>query len=218
MRGSKVTAVLAAFIFTVCGMFTFCADANADFITAQWTGTAGDGLYSSPGNWDIGAVPVDGGGNTYDVVIPTGFTVRFDLDNAQQVTNFNIAAGSTMSVDPGKSLTVLNNAKIYGVVTVSNSTFLAEAPAAQLPGNQAQLAVSGGGKIAVSAVAYSSTGLGNTYTLFSSQGTGSLLDLSDLQSINAYVSATFVQTHTISAPLVTNSFNNLTNFPDKNGS
>jgi len=175
------------------------ADANGQ-TPATWTGGGGDSSYNNPANWDIAVVPIDAGGTTYAVTIPASTAVQFDVSGTtNQVTQLNLGSGSTLTVNSGRQLTVVDEAAIYGLVTTDNGTFLAEAPAARFPSNAATLAVSGGGHIAVAATSYDARGISGTATLLSAQGAGSLLDLSSLVSIDAYVSKAYVQVHTITA-------------------
>jgi hypothetical protein len=60
---------LALFLFALC-VGTFPGELHSAIINATWTGNAGDGKWSTPGNWDIGAVPLNDETNTYNVVIP----------------------------------------------------------------------------------------------------------------------------------------------------
>jgi len=164
------------------------AASSAGQTTATWTGAAGDGLYATAGNWDIGMVPLNDGMTTYDVVIPAAFTVYFDVDVPGTVTDLNLAAGSTLYIDPGTSLTVLDDAHIAGVISADDGDFLALAAGAAFYGNQSRLGVYGGGQLALAATTYSSQGLtanNTTHTLFSAHGAGSVLDLSTLQTLNA---------------------------------
>ena len=169
---------------------------------ALWTGLAGTTSYNDPGNWDTPAVPVNGGGTTYSVTIPAGAAVEFDVPGPQEVTDFDLGDNATLTVNPGRSLTVLDFAEIYGLVTTDNGVFSAPAAAAQFPGNRARAHVSGGGSVTIAAPSYSSTGRTErgTFTILSATGTGSLLDLSSLLSItDNHSTGNYEQIHVISA-------------------
>ena len=167
---------------------------------ATWNGGGGDTSYDNPSNWDIGRVPVNDVSETFNVFIPASVTVLFDVDLPQEVTDLQLAAGSTLDIQPGKSLSVLDDAELFGIVTTGNGTFQAAGAAAQFPGNAARLLVGGGGSISVAATSYSSAGTLASATLFSASDASSLLDLSSLQSIAANFSLySGVQVHTISA-------------------
>ncbi len=173
-------------------------------VLTTWTGAGGDPYWSTPGNWDTGVVPCNDL-DTYDVVIPGGSPVTFDVDTACVVTDLELGADATLTIWPGTSLDVLDDARIGGVVTSDNGTFTGNAPGADLTGSKSTLATTGGGVIALAATTYSSTGLGyrgSTYTLFSASGDTTLLDLSSLQSINAAFSDgqnTWTTVHRITA-------------------
>lgn len=162
-------------------------------VNATWTDGAGNARYEDPNNWDIGVVPVNDGNDAYSVVIPGGMSVEFDVDGPQIVTDLELGSGSTLNVKAGKSLTILDDARIYGTITSVGGVLEAGAVDAEFRGNKVQVSISGGAQVHVAASTYTSTGLntaGWTYTLFSASGTdvggtASLLDLSSLTSINA---------------------------------
>jgi len=152
--------------------------------TATWTGGAGTASYNDADNWSTPDVPINGGGTTYAVVIPDGVSVEFDVPGGpQEVTDLQLGTDATLTVNSGRSLTVLDFAEIYGRVTTDNGTFNAPAAAAQFPGNKARTHVSGGGTIGIAATTHSATGWSTqgTYAIFSATGAGSTLDLSSLQ-------------------------------------
>ncbi|HEX5445416.1 MAG TPA: hypothetical protein VFW87_16440, partial [Pirellulales bacterium] len=66
--------------------------------TDTWTGAAGDGLWSTAGNWDNG-VPNN---STDDVHIGAGANVTLSSTNV--VHSLTIASGATLSVDNGGKL------------------------------------------------------------------------------------------------------------------
>ena len=166
--------------------------------TATWTNADSTEKWSDPNNWDIGVVPINLT-DTFDVVIPTGFTVYFDIDSPSSVTDFEIALYSTLVINPGHSLTVSDDAVINGkIVAEGNSTaFVASAQGAAL-GDAAQFYATGGASIGSAAVDYTSNILNSSITLFSADGAGSQLDLSSLQSFSAAFGH-YNRTHTVSA-------------------
>lgn len=176
---------------TLISVTVLAAPLAAAQTTATWTG-GGDGTnYSDADNWDILQVPLNDV-DTFNVVIPAGYTIHFDVDSSPldpgQVTDFDLAAGTTFIVDPGHAFVVLDDASIGGIVQTDNSTFLAESAGAVFTGNKSQLSTLGAGQLAIAGTTYASTGLntnGWTYTLFNVDGAGSLLDLASLQSLNA---------------------------------
>jgi len=46
---------------------------------ATWTGGGNGTSYSDPNNWNIGAVPINSGGTLYNVVVPNGQNINFDV-------------------------------------------------------------------------------------------------------------------------------------------
>src|ERR1700679_3678187 len=70
-------AMLMAFS---CAVIVLCSDSQIFAQTSQWTGSAGDQLWGSPGNWSAG-VP-DGASQTADFsafnVLPPNATVHLD--------------------------------------------------------------------------------------------------------------------------------------------
>jgi fibronectin-binding autotransporter adhesin len=75
--------------------------------SVNWTGTAGDGKWSTAGNWAGGALP--DGGNVAAVGLPPGATVNFDAATlATQLDSIAVAAGGSF-VMAGSSLTVASS-------------------------------------------------------------------------------------------------------------
>ncbi len=173
-------------ISLLAGSLLLCAPIAVGQTDAIWTGGAGDGLYSNILNWDIGVVPINDGMDTYNVFISAAIDIFFDLDDPGAVTDLTLGASQNLRINPGHSLTVLDDAVINGVVTVENSSFLAQAAGAAFgDSNNTRLFADGGGQIAIAGTVYSSAALPSSYTLFSSHGTGTLIDLSSLTLINA---------------------------------
>ncbi|MBI9015785.1 MAG: hypothetical protein JEZ07_00855 [Phycisphaerae bacterium] len=180
-------------------MMIFSSTSLAAEQLATWTNANGTNIWSDPTNWDIGAVPVNGF-DTYNVDIPTGFTVYFDLDQASFVTDLSLALGSTLVIDPGTSLTVLDDAIVAGKVQTSgaNTQFICTSDGATL-GNGATISTDGGSTVQFDAAEFSSTALNNqNITLLSVDGYGSRLSLPELLTIDAGFTASY-HTHTISA-------------------
>jgi len=169
------------------------APARAQVLDATWTGAAGNNRYEDPCNWTPAVVPVNDANTAYNVIFPGGVTVEFDVDGPQVVTDLELGAGSTLNVKPGKSLTILDDARIYGNVTSVSGVLEAGAFDAELRGNQATVSASGGALIHIASATYSSTGLNSSYgnyTLFSAAGTDgagapTLVDLSSMTHLNA---------------------------------
>ena len=165
-----------------------------------WTGTAVGTSYSNADNWDPALVPLDGGGNTYRAVIPTGQDVHFDVSGTTNaLTALQLDAGTTLTINPGRALTVLDEAAIRGIISAPGGTLTAASGASQLIGNAAQLSATGGGKITLAANAYDTRGVPGTADILYAHGAGSLIDLSSVQTLDARMDAWGGNTGTISA-------------------
>lgn len=176
---------------------TIFSPAMATHYLATWTNGNSTEIWSDAANWDIGVVPVNDT-DTFDVVIAAGFTVYFDIDTASTVTDLELAVTSTLVINPGHSLAVLDDAVVNGkVIAEGASTDFTCASAGAVLGDNTLLDVSGGATIESAAVDYSST-INSNITLLSADGNNSLLDLSSLQSLNAAFGYSY-RTHTISA-------------------
>ena len=166
----------------------------------------GDNIsYSDPNNWDIQLVPVNTGGTTYVVVIPSSVTVNFDVPDpslgvANEVFQITLGSSSTLRVNTGRNLKVLDEAAISGLVITDNGTFVSQHASANFAGNAAQMDASGGGTIDFAATSYSSASNIFTSTLLRANGAGTLLDLSSLQTLDAnFDRFSGVQVHTVEA-------------------
>ena len=155
----------------------------ATAVNAEWIN--GSGNYSVDTNWNIPAVPCNAGSTTFDVNIPASIgTVSMDVPPPDKCTvdTLTLGANSTFSVLSGNNYTIPGLADISGIVRSVGGNFLA--PIATFTGNTARASASGGATVEIGAPIYSATGLSST-TLFSSTGTGSVLNLSTLQSIDS---------------------------------
>ena len=125
--------------------------------TATWSGPA-SGNYNDSTNWSTAPqVPINGGGNTYNVEISGAFDVNFDVPGAgNQVSGFQLSGGSVFTVGPTFGLEVINGATLDGLVTVNGGSFVANDAASTLDGGNARLAADGG-TLAVGAAALLAT-------------------------------------------------------------
>ncbi len=165
---------------------------------ATWTGGGDGASYSDAANWDIGIVPVNNGTDLYSVVIPGGVNLQFDLaGTGHEVFQFSLAATSSLIVNSGRDLSVVDGASVDGLLTTDNGIFRSPSSATLFPGGSSRIQVTGGGEVTLSATSYSHT-RNASETIFSSSGTGSTLDLSSLQSLN-YTTGGALRRKTISA-------------------
>ncbi len=201
MRAAPLRWACGAGCGLAVGILLLAAAGAMGQTTATWTGGAGTSSYNDADNWDTPDVPLNTPTETYAVVIPDGVAVEFDVaGGAQEVTDLRLGTDATLTVNPGRSLTVLDFAEVYGQVITDNGTFSAPAAAAQFPGNRAMAHVSGGGGIDIAATTYSSAGRRErgTFTILSAAGAGSTLDLSSLLTIiDDHHTGSYEQIHVI---------------------
>ncbi len=150
--------------------------------TATWTG-GGDGAnYNDPLNWDGGIVPINGNGSGTDfrVIIPNSTAVTYNVPGtSNEVFQLILGNGSTLNVNPGRSLSVQDEAASDGSIVASGGSLLAPSPATQFSGGQGVLQATGGGTIVYGAPTYVNNQLANG-DFFRTSGSGSTLDLSSL--------------------------------------
>jgi len=202
-RSLRRSKALVSIVLPVAAALAAAAQrAVAGSVNATWTGAAGSTSYDTSGNWNPSGVPINSATDTYNVSIPNNISVIYDVGGPQLVTDLVLGAGATFTVAPGKSLTVLDDAKIGGFLVVDTGTFIASSAAAQFTGNAARLQASGGGTLTFAASSYSAAGLtAGNYTLFSATGAGTTINLSSLQTLNDSWDDGWggVRVHTISA-------------------
>ncbi len=171
-----------------CALFLFGAmylapRADAAVVAAGWSG-GGDGInYNDPLNWDIGVVPIDNISDTYVVTIPASQAVNFNVPTVgNSVFQFSLGSGATLTMDPGRDLTVTDSADIAGLVNSVNGTFTANAIASQFTGNAPRVWASGGGAVTINAASFVNTA--HSGDLIVADDPGSVVDLSGVLSIN----------------------------------
>ncbi|WP_428389434.1 hypothetical protein [Mucisphaera sp.] len=123
-KRSGVSARLAAWL----GMGLVLSQAGwaAGQVTATWTGGGGNDNWSDPLNWDIGVVPVNTGGTTYDVVLPGGVSVDVDAGTPAAFTVNSITGPLSVNLDveAGRVLTVLDDAGYQATTSLFSSSQL----------------------------------------------------------------------------------------------
>ncbi|MFW6145987.1 MAG: PEP-CTERM sorting domain-containing protein [Planctomycetota bacterium] len=199
-------AACAALVVCVMGL----PGAASGQITATWTGDAGTGSYNEPGNWDIGAVPINGVTDEYIVVIGDGVTIDYDVPDGtagyNEVTQLSLAAGSTISLQ-GRNLVVQDAADIAGKVRATSGSLAAGHVSSTLSGNRAALEVNtsanpadvaritlnGGGTWVTTNAAVKNT------AILAAHGAGAVIDLPYLSDVDSYVDHWGTNTRTISA-------------------
>ena len=99
--------------------------ANFQGLLAIWTGAAGDSSYSTPGNWDVGIVPVNNDTTRFSVVVPAGEYVAYDLTSAAGVDSLSLGEESSFVMAPGDSLSVFEGGAFSGTIAAAGPSFLA---------------------------------------------------------------------------------------------
>ena len=165
----------------VSGVVLAMGNVCAAQIDAGYVGPDG-GSYSVPANWDIGVVPINAGGTTYNVLVPGGTRVAFDLIGSFQIDSLNLPAGATLALGASGALDTLAPVTIAGTIEAIGA---GSALSMTDPGDaidDAAFDVADGGTITSAAGAYGSIGLG-TRVMFMAEDPGSVLDLGSLGSM-----------------------------------
>ena len=158
---------------------------------ATWVGPTTGGLYNAADNWNPTGVPLNNG-DTFNAIIPTGNTITYDVDGTNTVTGLSLSSGSTLRLRrPGGNpfasvdFTVTTQAFLDGLIDADGANFTANGT--QLNGDQTRVFAAGGASVTLDADGvYNTSGLipNNNLTVLSASGTGSLLDLSSVESFN----------------------------------
>ena len=152
-------------------------------------GRRGDGNWTTAANWSLGIVPMNSGTATYNVIIPQNAgSILFNAPvAAEQVTDFSLAAGSTLTIPGGRDLAVLQDFSSTGTIQGSGGLSLLSVPGPGIASlDFGQYYVSGGATLsfpAVTSYSWAQRYDGNI-ALLSADGTGSLLNLSHVANFN----------------------------------
>ncbi|MCO6042323.1 hypothetical protein NG895_00245 [Aeoliella sp. ICT_H6.2] len=191
VRSLNTLLVLLAFFFAA-------ASATAQ-LTATWTGAGGDNSYSNADNWDTALAPINDLSNTYNVVIPAGATINYDVTGTgNQVDSLALADGSTLVMgSPSLALEVLGTASLAGTINAADGSLTAAALSSSFTGTP-HLMASGGGTIHVAAPTFSATYTG-TQVIFDADGVGSVIMLNTMDALIVDESTSFTDPLTIRA-------------------
>ncbi len=187
-RHRRAKTTVAITLATTATLLLLNPLAHAEQKTAIWN--AGSGNYSTPGNWDIAETPLNNTTDTFTVQIPGNPTVTYQNLNGV-IDSLILGDTATLNLNDDNlgvdtSLTVLGATQISGNINATNaSSFTATGAGTEFLGNTIRLSTTNGGNIEIGATGYSSTGLFFGGEIFSSAGSGSMLDLSTLEEINA---------------------------------
>ncbi len=157
-------------------------------ITATYTGASG-GQYGTAANWDVGQVPLNAGVNTYYAQIGPNKVVNYQVTTPRVVDQLLLDVGSSLNLTSSSliqptSLTVLGNALIAGSVNANQATFNALGGGTALLGNSITASAINGAVVRIAAPAFSARDLSNR-NVMNAAGSGSVLDLSSVQTFNS---------------------------------
>ncbi|WP_428389939.1 beta strand repeat-containing protein [Mucisphaera sp.] len=131
---------------------------NQTVITATWTGSGGSNVYSEATNWDVGIVPINTASDRYAAVIPASASVALDL-TGQTLEVDSLELSGSLSASGSGSYSVLSNSFIgNGVLNASL-----------------------GAEVQVADVEILTSSNNRNDVILSSDGPGSLLDLSSVE-------------------------------------
>lgn len=154
--------VLAAMLVAAAGSSLACAQTSV-----TWTGATGDGNYSNPLNWSPNVVPINGGGVTYNVLVPyvSGHTTIY-IDAAApsdiDVQDFTLADGVTFVLTPNRRFTVRDDATINGVVDARGLGTIFDSGTAVASSSAARVRARDGAVVYLRTPSHSTAG--NTYS------------------------------------------------------
>jgi len=154
--------------------------ANAQIVT--WVG-AGDGSsYSDPLNWSSGELPLNSVGQNFNVVVPNGWNVVFDIEG--QINGLSFGQGGSITVEPGVSFSVNSVASINSNIRVdgADASFAADGVGVAL-GDSVRVGAYSGGNVVVAATEYRWSSEG-TQNAFVAHGEGSVIVAPELISIS----------------------------------
>ncbi len=181
-------------------VFFFCLLAGitsllpADLVTSTWSGAASDNYWYSL-NWVNGAIPFNDLWDDYIADIPGGGNVTYNMNWPIELFGMTMGSDSTLSVEPGSDINIMAQGIFNGIISVDDASLIAQPGGDYLiTGNRARMFVDNGVLSLPVMGGYASTGLlqsdddgsyeTKVWDLFGSTGTGSLLDLSSLTSMN----------------------------------
>jgi hypothetical protein len=170
-----------------------------DFMWKAWTGATNQ-FYNTATNWDPAGPPCNAKGWCYGVRIDNGRTVNVDSRDCS-VTSLRLGADSTFKVLTGNRYSVLRDLETSGLVWANGGNF--SAVQVTNPQCKACFRVDGGVTLSIVLPVYCATALNTAktdYTLLSSDGAGSLLNLKETLELNdGFANKTGWVTHKIVA-------------------
>jgi hypothetical protein len=153
--------------------------------TATYIGP-NNGNWSNPANWDIGVVPINNGANTYNVIVPTGRTINFDVAGANNIAGLSLQDTGQINFGAGQSLNVTGFTLVAGniVANGAGSGFMANSPLTVVQPSP-ELHATNGAVITVSSTSYINNRSYVDAPFLSAKGTGSRLNLQSITSLDS---------------------------------
>ncbi len=183
--GEKATVGVSRGLLLV-GMLVMALGIGGN-VSAQTTATyigPNNGNWSDPANWDIGVVPINNGGNTYNVIVPASKIINFDIAGAGTISGLNLVNTGQIEMSSGRSLDVLGFTLVGGNIVADGpgTLFNAVSPLTGFQPSPGFTATNGGvirvhGTNFVNNTSYAA-GVGSPGIFMSASGSGSLIDLS----------------------------------------
>ncbi|MCZ6836449.1 MAG: hypothetical protein O7G85_11800, partial [Planctomycetota bacterium] len=143
IQGHVLIAIMALLVLP-----SFCLAVDR---TAIWVGGT-DSNWSTAANWNEGLIPINIDTIFFNVTIPSGFTVNFDVTTGTGQIKTLTLGNSTLNILPGTTgLTVVSQADIDGLINSTGGNFTATGLGTTFSGNKARVFASGGGQVTIGA-------------------------------------------------------------------
>ncbi|MDC0936851.1 hypothetical protein OAS39_11245, partial [Pirellulales bacterium] len=182
----RAAAYCAAVALT---LISLSSHSRAAIIDATWIGPAG-GSYGDPANWDIGVVPINNAVDQYNVIVGNSASVNFDVAGSSEVLELILGSGATLNIASNRELRTIAGTRISGNLNVTGGLLETADGNSQFLGSGFTIRSSAGGTIFVGAENYTNNLSDHRadLTLLSSDGVGSVLDLS---GVNTFTSSSW---------------------------
>jgi hypothetical protein len=154
---------------------------------ATWTGN-GDGVsYSDPANWSGGVVPINSGSSSFNVLVPDGTNINFNVSGS--ISGISFGTGGSINVSTGVNFNVNSVASLGSSIFANgaNTSFTANGVGVAL-GNNVRTVANDGAVISTSATSYNRTTTGNL-VVFHANGLNSQIQAMNMTSISNSASA-----------------------------
>ncbi len=164
-------------------LLAFLAGTAAGQIDATYIGPSG-GLNGDPANWDIGVVPVNGGGDTYNLFFPASINTRWQLYTGDhEINDLTIGDASYHDLYTGVNMTVLGNAMVDGAyIRCFGGNIEFTNPGGFDALNVRQLHATTGGSVTVNSTSFDASPFTGPFSL-DVRNASSTIDASSVQTI-----------------------------------